>query len=122
MNYNDNLETLKSIKRHAKASYSCLRSIYLDKLTTSSHDGKKVLYEAISALDAMHQMYETLKNGMRQKSIADQIGFVEKWNTYVSCVEALTAYRTNDKYLLNGIKIDKLTAEQNARKIWYDYS
>ncbi len=122
MNQVDSLEKLKSIKRKAKASYNCLRAIYNDKLSASSNYEKKVFYEAISALDAMYRMYEMLKTGMRKEPIDEHINFASYWDTYISGIEAMTAYKTKDRYLLNGVTIDEVHAKQTALNLYRNFS
>lgn len=122
MNEVEQLETLKAIKRKAKFLHSCCRTLYENRIKTSLSEDRKVFYEAISALDAMSGMYERLKTGMRKEPVVEQIKFATKWSTYISCIEAMTAYKTEDKYLLKGITLDELYATKTAPKLYLDYS
>lgn len=117
------LEQLKSIKRRARLLYECSRVLYSDRLSNTSTDNRRVFYDAITALDTMYRMYEALKTGMRKQSINDQIKFAEKWDTYVSCIDTLTAYRSQDKYLLSYLLLtDEAIAKQRALEIWRDFN
>lgn len=118
----ENLEKLKSIKRKARASYNCLRAIYTNRLTTSLREERKVFSDAIDALDAMFILYEQLKTDMRSESLAGQIKFAEKWDMYISCIETITAYKTEDKYLLRGVTLKETYAKEMASRLWLDYS
>lgn len=122
MNEVELLETLKAIKRKAKFLYNCCRTLYENRIKTSLPEDKKVFYEAISALDAMHGIYERLKTGMRKESLAEQIKFATKWSTYISCIDAMAAYKTKDKYLLKGITLDEPYAIKMAPRLYLDYS
>lgn len=121
MNEAEQLEKLKSIKRRAKFLDRCCRTLYEDRIKASSSVNKKVFYEAISALDAMHGIYERLKTGMRKEPFTEQIKFAMKWSTYVSCIDTITAYKTLDKYLLRGITLDEPYAREMAPRLYRDY-
>ncbi len=59
---------------------------------------------------------------MRSLGFIEQIKFIEKLDTYISCIESLTAHRTKDKYLLNYLTIvDETHARQTATVIWRDF-
>ncbi len=122
MNQVDDLEKLKSIKRKAKFLNSCCLSLFENRIKTSLPEDRKIFREAISALDAMHGMYERLKTGMRKELLVEQIKFATKWSTYISCIDAMTAYKTNDKYLLKGITLDESYAIKMAPRLYLDYS
>lgn len=66
---------LKSVKRKAKFLYNFCHSFYESKVSRSTTDKRKVIYEALSALDGMYSMYETLKIGMRLIDLFDNL----KW-------------------------------------------
>ncbi len=121
MNEVELLETLKAIKREAKFLYSNCRTLYEQRIRTSLPGDRKIFQEAISALDGMYEMYERLKAGMREESLAEQIKFATKWSTYLSCIEAMTAYKTKDKYLLKGITLDESYAVKMAPRLYLDY-
>ena len=116
------LEKLKFIKRKARALYGYCRNLYISKLKICSRENGKIFQEAINALDAMCLRYEALKGKMRKKSLTDQIKFAEDWSAYVSCIEALVGYKTNDKYLLDGISLKKSFAERKAVEIWKEFN
>ena len=122
MNQVTELETLKAVKRGARALYGCCRRVYADRLGSAGREEKRVFYEAIGALDAMSGMYEALKMGMRRRSMSEQIVFAAKWDKYISCIDVLTAHRTQDRYLLNTITQDEPDAAQIARTIYLDYT
>lgn len=117
------LEDLKTIKRRARITYHSCRSLYETKLRTATLEDRRILYDAISALDAMHGMYSQLKTRMRKYSYEEQIVFAKKWDEYVSCIDTLTAYKTQDKYLLRYIQIESEShAQRLAAENWRDYS
>jgi len=118
----EQLEKLKTIKRKAKALYNCLHKIYSFKMTSSSVEERMVFSEAISALERMYRMYEMLKTDMRKESFSDQITFASNWNTYLISIEAMTAYKTKDKYLLNGVTMDASLAKQKALEIYRNFN
>lgn len=113
---------LKSVKRKGKFLYNFCHTLYEGKLARSTSDKRETFYEALTALDSMYSMYETLKTGMRKHSYSEQIIFAEKWNTYISCIEALTAYQTNDDRLFDGVTLDETAARQTARDIFREFN
>lgn len=116
------LKTLKSIKRKAHFLYNFCHAVYENKIRTSLPEDRMVFYEAISALDAMSRMYETLKTGMRKESLFEQIKFATKWSNYISCIDAMTAYKSKDKYLLKGISLEESLAKQMSLDLWISFS
>lgn len=116
------LKTLKTIKRKANFLYTFCRTVYENKIRTSLPENRKVFYEAISALDAMHRMYEILKTSMIKEPFIEQIKFATKWSTYISCIDAMTAYKTKDKYLLRGITLEESFARQTSLELWLSFN
>lgn len=113
---------LKSVKRKTRFLYNFCHNFYEGELARSTNEKKRILYEAISALDNMHQMYETLKIRMKKQPYKEQIDFVEKWNRYITCIEALLAHKINDDRLLSDVTMDKETAMYNARRIFFTFT
>lgn len=122
MNEIEQLEKLKAIKRKARFLYSSCRVVYENKIKISSSEDKKTFQEAISALDDMYGTYERLKTSMRKEPIVEQIKFATKWSTYISCIDAMTAYKTQDKFLLKGMTLDEPYATKTAPRLYLDYS
>lgn len=121
MNLVTELDELKSLKRKTKFSYNFLRNVYIEKLSKSSPENKIIYFEAISALDDMLDLYISLKTKMRERSVSNQIYFVNNWIEYIACIESITALRTNDKYLLRDSKLDKNYAYKRAISLWTNY-
>ncbi len=121
MNQTKELEELKSIKRKARFSYHFFRNIYNNKSINLPNEERKIYLGAISALDEMSSLYQALKTGMRKNSISDQIKFARKWENYIYCIEAITAYKTKNKYLHSAIKLDEVSARYYALKHWANY-
>ncbi len=117
----NNLETLKTIKRRCKATHSCLNVVYHNMLHNSSTEKQEILREAITALEQMFSLYESLKLRMRREDIREQIDFVQKWEKYLFCIDAITAHRTKDKHLLDGIGLEESFAKETALKLLKDY-
>lgn len=123
MNQVKALETLKAIKRMARSQYNCSRIIYSEKLIKSPNEQKIIYFEAITALDAVHHMYEQMKTEIRKEPFADQINFAKNWGLYINCIDSITAHRTKDKYLLRSLAVtEESFAKQKALEIWKDFS
>ncbi len=121
MNQTKELEELKSIKRKARFHYNFIRSVYVDNYKNETFPLRKIYYEAINSLDSMENLYQSLKTGMRKRSLSEQIQFVEKWEEFIFCIESITAQKTNDKYLTRYINMDMELANKEAISLWMDY-
>ena len=117
----EKLEQLKSTKRNARSNYTILRTIYIDKLHKGTLSEKKIYFEAIEALDEMQNLYHSLKYSMRKKSFSEQIKFAKTWNEFISCIESITAQKTNDKFLSRYINMDIELANKEAISLWTNY-
>lgn len=115
------LENLKAVKRKARFHYNFLRSVYVDKYKNETFPLRKIYYDAINTLDSMENLYQSLKTGMRKKSVSEQIEFAEKWGEFISCIESITAQKTNDKYLTRYIYMDMELANKEAISLWANY-
>lgn len=121
MHQTQELENLKAVKRKAKFHYNFLRSVYVDKYKNETFPLRKIYYDAINTLDSMENLYQSLKTGMRKRSVSEQIQFVEKWEEFIFCIELITAQKTNDKYLTKYTNMDMELVNKEAISLYKDY-